>query len=165
MNNRNLIIVGAGQYGRVAKEIAEAVDFAKIDFLDDSAQDAIGTVSNMEKFVSDYSYAVVAIGNAALRKSLMQQLEECGYMIAILIHPQAYISPSARIGKGCIIEPKAVILTGTTLEAGVFASAGSIVNHNCFIGEMCHLDVGCIVKSNSTIPMGQKIEAGTVLSY
>ena len=49
--------------------------------------------------------------------------------------------------------------------AGVFASAVSIVNHDCVIGEVCHLDAGSVVKSNSTIPAGTKIEAGTVSSF
>lgn len=165
MNNRNLIIVGAGQYSRIAEEVAETADFEKIDFLDDSVPEAIGTFSDMGKFVNEYSNAIVAIGNAKLRGRLIQELEECGYTIATLIHPRAYVSPFASVMKGCIIEPMAVIQTGTILKAGVFASAGSIVNHDCVIGEVCHLDVGSVVKSNSTIPAGTKLDAGTVSSF
>lgn len=37
--NKDLLILGAGQYGMVAKEIAEAMNcFQKIDFLDDVNQ-------------------------------------------------------------------------------------------------------------------------------
>ncbi|MBR1677729.1 MAG: acetyltransferase, partial [Clostridia bacterium] len=35
--NRNLLILGAGQYGTVVKEIAKSMEcFEKIDFLDDT---------------------------------------------------------------------------------------------------------------------------------
>jgi UDP-3-O-[3-hydroxymyristoyl] glucosamine N-acyltransferase len=162
MDNRNLIIVGAGQYSKVASEIAESTGFETIAFLDDNASNAIGTLSDMRKYVGDYCYAIVAIGNSKLRRQLLEELEECGYTIATLIHPRAYVSPSAFIMKGCIIEPMVVIQTGAILETGVFASAGSIVNHDCVIGEVCHLDVGSVLKSNSTIPSGTKIEACTV---
>jgi len=37
--NRNLLIIGAGIYGMVAKEIAESTNrFERIDFVDDSAK-------------------------------------------------------------------------------------------------------------------------------
>ena len=37
--NRDLLIIGAGQYGMVAKEIAESMRcFDKIDFLDDKSR-------------------------------------------------------------------------------------------------------------------------------
>lgn len=41
--NNNLLILGAGQYGDVAKEMAEAMGcFGKIDFLDDNNELVIG---------------------------------------------------------------------------------------------------------------------------
>ena len=43
MTNKNLLILGAGQYGQVAKEIAEETGyFDKIAFLDDNSEQAIG---------------------------------------------------------------------------------------------------------------------------
>ena len=39
--NRNLLIIGAGFYGLVAKEIAESMDcFENISFVDDGAKEA-----------------------------------------------------------------------------------------------------------------------------
>ena len=43
MMNKNLLIIGAGDYGQIAYEIAEAMErFEKIDFLDDNSELAIG---------------------------------------------------------------------------------------------------------------------------
>lgn len=40
--NKNLLILGAGQYGYVAKEVAESMGhFEKITFLDDNNERAI----------------------------------------------------------------------------------------------------------------------------
>lgn len=52
--NKNLLIIGAGQYGALAKEIAEVMKcFEKIDFLDDNSELAIGKISEMEKIAGD----------------------------------------------------------------------------------------------------------------
>ena len=49
--NKNLLILGAGQYGCVAKEIAESMKvFKKIDFLDDHNEIAVGKIAEYEKF-------------------------------------------------------------------------------------------------------------------
>ena len=50
----NLLILGAGQHGRVAKEIAETMDcYSKIDFLDDLAECAIGKLSEYKNFKTE----------------------------------------------------------------------------------------------------------------
>lgn len=98
MTNKNLLILGAGQYGQVAKEIAEETGyFDKIAFLDDNSEQAIGKIDEYEDFVSEYSYVVVAIGNAELRLDYIQKLEEACYRVAVLVSPRAYISKSAPI--------------------------------------------------------------------
>ena len=77
--NKNLLILGAGQYGTVVKEIAISMGcFEKIGFLDDSfnadssenkyCEKAIGRLEEYENYSIEYSYAIVAIGNAEIRK-------------------------------------------------------------------------------------------------
>ena len=118
--NKNLLILGAGQYGQVAKEVAESMGcFEKIAFLDDKSEAAIGKLSEYEKFVTEYSYAFVAIGNADLRLSYIQKLEEACFRIAILVSPKAYVSPSAQLMKGTIVEPLAVVNANSSVCIGV----------------------------------------------
>ncbi len=78
----NLLIVGAGQYGMVAKEIAESMRcFDRTDFVDDNSPTAIGKIVDIEKLFHDYDSAAVAIGNSDLRLSLINTLHEIGYYI------------------------------------------------------------------------------------
>lgn len=67
--SRNLLIIGAGIYGLVAKEIAESMGcFEKIAFVDDGAKvtpdgtPVIGTSNDLTALAGAYSDAVVAIG-------------------------------------------------------------------------------------------------------
>ncbi len=159
---QKLLILGAGQYGMVAKEIAEATgDYSDIAFLDDNNPVAIGKLQDYAKYVNDYTHAIVAIGNAVLRLDLLDKLEQCGYRIPVLIHPTAYVSPSAEISTGSFIEPHTVIHTEVVIGKGCIISAGTIVNHNSKIGSGCHLNCGTIVASNSKVQDQTKTQYGT----
>ena len=118
--NRNLLIVGAGIYGVVAMEIAESMkSFDKIAFVDDNAKttpngiEVVGTTTDIDSLVCEYNNVVVAIGNPEVRLNLIRKFEvETPCRIVTLVSPHAYISPSAQVMKGSIIEPKAVIHAG-----------------------------------------------------
>ena len=57
---QNLLILGAGQYGMVAKEIAESMrKYDHIDFLDDNNPIAVGKLGDFENLSNVYDSAVV----------------------------------------------------------------------------------------------------------
>lgn len=163
--NKNLLILGAGQYGQVAKEIAEAMQcFGNIDFLDDCNSVAIGGLNDYIKLKNSYNCAVVAIGNAEVRLGWIEKLEECGYEVSTLIHPKSYVSPSAQVKMGCIVEPMAVINTGCQIGVGCIISAGAVVNHNAVCSLGVHVDCNATVMSNAVVPYGAKVHSGTVFN-
>lgn len=160
---KNLLIIGAGQYGKVAKEIAEDVGtFEKIDFLDDNSPFAIGKISDMEKFSDKYQYAFVALGDVELRLKLIEKLEEACYRIAILVSPKAYVSPSAQILKGTIVEPMAAVHTDACVSVGCIVSAGAVINHNVFVGDGCHINCNATIDAGRIMLAKTKLEAGKV---
>lgn len=149
-----LLIIGAGQYGMVAKEIAEELGY-HVSFLDDNSEFAIGKTSEVNRFRGD---VVVAIGNPDIKNRFISQSYD---RVVSLISPRAYISPSAIIGKGCIVEPMAVVNTGSILNDGCFISAGAVVNHGCVLEDFCHIDCNATVMNSAIVPKGNKIEANT----
>lgn len=154
---KNLLIIGAGQYGMVAKEIAESMKcFERIDFVDDVCASAVGKIEDIEKLVHEYDSAVVAIGNSELRLNLIKRLCEIGYDVPTLIHEKAYVSPSAKIGIGCFIEPMAVVHTAVNVETGCILSAGVILNHNSTVREGCHINCGSVVAARAEIKAGTR---------
>ena len=172
--NKNLLILGAGQYGVMVKEIAEAMGvFDRIAFLDDSYSDChpreggdllelIGTFQDLPKFAAEFRYGFVAIGNPELRRKLTEQLRYNCITPAILVHPAAYVSPRAQLQKGCCIEPNATVQAGTVVAAASFVSSGAVIRHNAFIGEFCHVDCNAVVESLAIVPAGTKIPCNSV---
>ncbi len=170
--NKNLLIVGAGTYSLVAKEIAESMRcFDKIKFVDDQAKVApdgsavVGKIADMKHLSSDFPNVVVAIGNPEIRLRLLQKLEsEATMQIATLVSPLAYVSSSAEIGKGCIIEPMAVVHTGCVLGKGCLISAGAVVNHVSTLGDGTHIDCNATVAGYMNVPSKTKVMCGTVFA-
>ena len=161
--NKNLLILGAGQYGHVAKEIAEATGlFEKIDFLDDGKDFAVGKLVDYREFINSYSYAIVAIGNPQLRVDWIERLEADGYEIAVLVHPKAYVSSSAEIMKGCIVEPFAALNTQCVVSVGCIISAGAVVNHNSICSDGVHVDCNAVISAGASVPSKTKVSSGTV---
>ena len=159
-----LLVLGAGQYGKVAKEIAESTGvYDNIEFLDDNNPIAIGHLSELENFTSEFEHAVVAIGNSELRLKLIDELVASGYTVPILVHPTAYVSPSASILEGSFVEPNAVIHTDVMIGEGCIISAGTIINHNATVGDGCHLNCGTLVKARAVIKGMYKSDYGEIL--
>jgi sugar O-acyltransferase (sialic acid O-acetyltransferase NeuD family) len=168
-SNNNLLIIGAGQYGRVAFEIAEAMGcFGKVSFLDDSYSAStedhaiIGTSSDIEKFATDYHYCFVAIGNPEVRRHLTESLCSGGYTLATLIHPTAYVSPSAQLKPGCCVEPLAVVQTGAALGTATFVASGTVIRHNASVGDFCHVDCNAVVETCAVVSDNTKIPCNSV---
>jgi UDP-3-O-[3-hydroxymyristoyl] glucosamine N-acyltransferase len=161
---RNLLILGAGQYGQMVYEVAQAMNrFARIDFLDDNYPDAIGRMADFAQFTDQFTDAVVAIGNSDLRLTLLEQLRS-HYNLPTILHPQATVMPSAQTGDGCVIEPQAVIQSHAVLGKGCLISAGAVINHNAVLGEGCHIDCLAAVPARGQVPAKTKVMIGTVFT-
>ena len=166
-NNRSLLIIGAGDHGKVVYELAKEIGcFEKIAFVDDNKNktfEIIGPVNGISEYRKGFSDCVVSIGNNELRAGLLCKVMELGYNIPILIHPKAYVSPSARIGNGTIIEAMVAINSNAEIGIGCLLSVGAIVDHNGIVEDFCHLDAGSVVKTNGRVSKGSHIDSCLVV--
>ena len=161
---KNLLILGAGQYGQFVREIAEATDcFDRIAFLDDRNPCAVSTLAEYGNYKGDYPCAFVAIGNSELRMLLLNRLKEVGYSLVTLIHPTAAIAPSAVIGCGSVIEPMAVVQSNATIGEGTIIASGAVIKHNAVVGNGCYVDCNSTVLAGAIVPNGEKVFANTVV--
>lgn len=161
--NGSILILGAGSFGQTLAETAMACGYSRISFLDDESPMAVGKLREAERFLADYPEAIVAIGSSALRERLQRQLREWGFCLPVLMHPTAYISPTAQLGEGCFLGPKAVVNTGACVGQGCILSVGAIVDHHARIGDWCQINTGSIVKAGAVVPPHTKLEAGEVV--
>lgn len=163
MEQKYLLILGAGQYGQIVYETAEAMEcFDRIDFLDDQNPIAIGVLEDYKKYYPEYGCAFVAMGNPQLRLKWLERLEAAGYELATLVHPRGYVSKTATLGKGCIVEPMAVVQAGAVVENGTLLCAGCIVNHNSTVQRCCQIDCNAVVTARTVVLEMTKVPCGQV---
>ena len=158
----SLLIVGAGQLGKIAKEIAEASGFDKIDFLDDRASIAVGKMDEYEILANKYDCGFVAFGDCKLRMQWIDKLEAAGYNLTSLIHERAYVSSSASLGEGTILQPGAMVNSNTTVGKGCILSIGALVDHDVLVEDGCHIETGAVVMPNTKIDELTVVKENTV---
>lgn len=164
-NINKLLIIGAGQYGFVARDVALSTGaFSVIDFVDDGSEFAKFKFSEALNESSLYGNAIVAIGNSQVRHRLTDELLAAGFKIVTLVSPMAWVSPGATVGEGCIIEPMAVVNNEAHLGRGTFVCAGAVVNHNSDVGDFCHCDCNSTVAARACVPDGTKVFSGQVFN-
>lgn len=159
---KSILIIGAGGHGQVVAEIAEDCGYLKIDYLDDNSDLAIGKINEMDKFRSEYEEAFVGISNNEYRGQLLEKLLRFGYKVPLLIHPSAYVSKTANMGMGTVVEPGAIINAHSVIGEGTIIGSGAVVDHNAVIGQCSHINSGAIVKAGVRIESYRKLEAGEI---
>ncbi len=174
----SLIILGAGGHGKVVAETAIASGiFKKIAFLDDRYSnknhplekfhnlEIIGNLSSsIDKDISlSYSHAVVALGNNKLRISWLEKLLKKKYILPTLIHPTAWVSPSAVINSGTVIFAKVVVQANAKIGFGTILNTGSVIEHDVVLESGVHicpsasLAGGVLVGKRSMVGLGSSV--------
>lgn len=162
-----LIILGAGGYGKTIEDVAGQLNrYEKINFLDDKAEgeNVLGKTDDFKTFINEDTEFYPAFGYNELRYNWILKLDEAGAKIATIIHPSAYVSPKAVIGKGSAVLPNASINYGAVITYGCIVNIGAIVDHNVLLGNGAHVCPGAVVKGENLIPAFMKIESGTVIN-
>ena len=168
--HKKLIIIGASGHGKVVADIAERLHrYEKIVFLDDDdgldqcmGYQIIGKSDRVKEYL-DVADFFVAIGNAKIRKKIMEQLQEQNASIATLIHPVAIIGSHVTIGKGTVVMAGAVINSDTQIGNGCIINTCASVDHDCQIGDYVHVAVGAHVCGTVEVGENTWIGAGATI--
>lgn len=157
---KSLLIIGAGGHGRsVAEAAALSGEFTVVGFLDDAypklAQvwdiPVLGCVNEYPRWREVADCVFIAIGNNALRERLTAELRAAGFVLVTIIHPRAFVSPSAVIGAGSAIMAGAIIGTEARLGEGVIVNCGAVVDHHCRVDDFGHLGVHAAMAGGSVL--------------
>ncbi len=160
----SLLIIGAGSFSPEVEELGNLLGYTDIAFLDDNPSTTycapvIGTTNDIASFRSKYTTAIVALGNNKTRMKYHEELKRRGYNIPILIHPTAYVSPTAEIAPGCIIRAKAVVSRDVKLGEATILNVGALIDHHVEIGYGCHILMGAVVRNKAKVEPLTRVES------
>ena len=155
---RSLIILGAGGHGRVVMEAAIAAGIPVAGFLADGEGSSpvrpVQVLGGREflagPLARDHDY-IVAIGHQSARRAFSEEIAALGLTLATVIHPAAWISPSATIG------------AGTAVVAGVVVNADAKIGRFCILNTGCSVDHDCLLEDGVQVCPGARLAGGVVL--
>lgn len=157
---KELYIIGAGTYGEVMFELAEACGYRICGVLDDDESKTgcrfmdsavIEKLSDREESFFEDKNFVVAIGNNETRYKIMNRILKSGGHTPTLIHPTATVSSSAEIGQGVYIQMGAVIWTKVKIGDFTIISPNTVIAHHTKIGKACLISTLCAVGASIDI--------------
>lgn len=157
---KTVIILGAGEQGRVAKHILELSGYSKIKFLDDRLRndEVIGPLKYVDQLtLSQYEF-FVAIGDNSLRKNWFLTLWKNGKHCVNAIHPKAYLESSVKLGTNVMVGAFAYLNINTTVGDGVIINTGCIIEHDNVVGSYSQLGPGVVTAGKVII--GEEVFIG-----
>lgn len=165
-----LLIIGANGHGKVILDIALKLNkYKEIAFLDDNenikecmGKVVIGNTKKLEQYIDEYDM-VVAIGNALIRKRILDNIFEAKGSVPVLIHPSAVIGMNVEIGKGTVIMAGAIVNPSVQIGTGCIVNTGATIDHDCIIGDYVHVSVGSHLAGTVTVGDNTWIGIGAVI--
>lgn len=160
--DKTVIIVGASSHGKVVLDIVRRCGDVCLGFLDDSRAGetllglpVLGRCGDFARWPE--AEFVIAIGNAAVRQRLAEQMTGAAWYTAI--HPTAVISPlDTAVGQGTVIMANAVVNPGARIGSHCIINTGAIVEHDARVGDLAHISVGA--KLAGTVRIGTRTWVG-----
>ena len=180
MPKTKLLIIGAGCHGALLAEAAELSGaFEVVGFLDDALPVGkavlngavfgaiIGYISldHLDRYRAACDQAIVAVGNNAVREKITQQLVDAGFDIATVIHPRAFVLPSAVVCSGSAVMAGAIVGTEARLGLASIVNCGALVDHHARVEDFGHLGVNASMAGGTRLARGAWMQAGTALGY
>ena len=117
---------------------------------------------NTVKKLRNFNY-FIAIGDNFLREKVYRFLHRELPEPINAIHSSAIISGSVSLNSSIMVGPGAIINALAKIGTGVICNSGSIVEHECVIGDFAHIAPGTVLGGNVKVGRNSFIGAGSVV--
>lgn len=140
---KRIVIIGAGDGGRIISELAKQQGFKILGFIDDNKKlqkklvngyKVIGTSNDLRKFPG-MGFVVVIGTDMQARNRLFETALRARLKPVNIIHQSVIVDKTAKIGQGVIISVGCIIGSFTEVKDNVLLFAGTILEHDCHIGK------------------------------
>lgn len=168
---KDLIIIGAGGFGREVSWLVERINAVSpqwniLGFVDDNekihgeAFDGYKVLGGTDEIKSHPEAMVVCcIANTKIRKLLCEKISAFGNKFASLIDPSAIVSAKVKIGEGSVICAGAVVTIDIEIGKHNIIDVNATVGHDAVLKDYVTLYPAANVSGNTFI--GEGVQLGT----
>lgn len=158
-----VVVVGAGGHAKVLISTLTARGVPVAAVVDDDGtkwgMDAQGTrVGRIEPALG--GRGIVGIGDNAQRREMVNALSLDWQTV---VHPAAYVHPSAKLGRGTVVFAGAVVQPDAVIGDHVIVNTGATIDHDCVVGDYAHLAPGVHLAGSVQVGEGAFLGIGSVV--
>lgn len=110
--------------------------------------------------------AVGGIGSITPRLAVYEKLASAGFGCLTVVHPRAFIEPTATVGQGCQVFYNAYVGSDVQVGFGSIINTAAILSHDCRLGKYVNISPGAIlagavvVGDRALVGMGATVNLG-----
>ena len=172
-----ILLIGAGGHARSCIDVIESTGHFKIGGLIEKDKDlnyknlgfpTLGTDDDLEILRQKYSYALVTVGQVKsprIRIKLFNLLKKLNFVLPVITSSRAYVSKSAKVGKGTIIMHGAIINTNATIGENCIINNQALIEHDAVIGDHCHISTSSVINGEVSVGDESFIGSGSVTKH
>ncbi len=173
-----IAIVGCGQHANVILYNLNAqAKYSVLGFFD-SSDEKLGqqycgfrvlenyTKSDLRQLIDKYETDkfFIGFGNMKYRKRVYEKFVSCGWQAVNIIHPQAVVSPNAKLGRGILIEAGCLVTPNPIIGNNVVINTGSQVNHDNVVEDHVYIASGVVLSGGVTIRENSLLDDGVIVT-
>jgi len=170
-----VVILGAGNIGKLALEIFQSNNVVVYGLLDDDKSLHNTTINEVPvlgsteddtylKILGDKCDAFIATDDTKLKKHQVAMLTEGRRIMPVnCFHKTSYISPSAEIGHGNLVSASAVVNANAKVGNHCILQSGSIIDYNAEVGNYVQVGAGAVINTGVTIGDEVFIGSGAII--
>lgn len=169
-----IVLVGAGDHGRVVLELLRAAGEQPIGFVEpradaspvDRVVDGLRVIGDLERdraWLPERGRFVAAIGDNRLRRDAYDRCLALGLSPIAAIHPVAHVLAGARIEPGAMVCASAVIGLGAWIGPNAIVNTSASVDHDNRIGAHATVAPGAHLAGRVSVGEGAFIGIGAAV--
>jgi len=108
--------------------------------------------------------AVGGINNPGVRLRVFENLADAGFACPNLVHPSAWVEPSAILEGGVTVLALSYISSEAHIGFGTVINAGVVVSHDCLVGKCVNLSPGALLAGGVTVGDFAQVGMGATIN-
>lgn len=171
---KKLIIICAGDFGREIANVVERInseadepEWDLLGFIDEDEEKTgdnvdgypvLGTMDYLNELTEE-AYAICSVGEAKIRRKIIQGVTNPLIRFATLIDPDARVYRGASVGVGSVICGGSILAIGSKVGDHAIVNLSSTVGHDSKVGDYSVVNPG--VNISGDVNVGECCDLGT----